>query len=106
MSDKRAFNVAFRELRKQGFIARQNYQCCQTCGWAALDCDYNVGDDDNVVFFHRQDADSFLNGNLKSVLFMSWQGDGDAIKRVFESHGFSVEWNGAESERIGILPRS
>ena len=27
---------AFRELRKYGYIAKQNFWCCQSCAWADL----------------------------------------------------------------------
>ena len=27
---------AFAELRKNGYFAKQNFLCCQSCGWAAL----------------------------------------------------------------------
>lgn len=104
-TDKQVFNEVFKELRKKGFVARQNYQCCQSCGWASMDSDYDVNDDSNIVFYHGQDADAFENGELIHMIYLAWQGDGDLIKKTFESYGFNVDWNGAEHKRIGILPR-
>ena len=96
----------FRELRKEGFIARQNYMCCQSCGWSAIASDYGVEDDNkNVVFFHGQDNDSFdKKGTLQETIHLAWQGDGNKIKDVAEKFGYVVEWDGTENQRIGILP--
>lgn len=104
-TDKQVFNDVFKDLRKQGFIARQNYACCQSCGWAQVEDDYDVNDDSNIVFYHGQDADSFENGELKNLIHLAWQGNGDLIKETFEKYGFNVDWNGSEHKRIAILPR-
>ena len=29
-------SMAFAKLRKQGYFAKQNFMCCQSCGWAEL----------------------------------------------------------------------
>lgn len=105
-TDKQRFTKMFRELRKLGFVARQNYMCCQTCGWAAVENDYGIKDDvSNVVFYHNQDNDSFdKKGNLIEVIHLAWQGDGNKIKETAEKFGYTVDWNGTENQRIGILP--
>lgn len=106
MNDKKVFNKMFRDFRKAGFVARQNYWCCQSCGWAGIESDYNITDDDsNVVFYHQQDYEAFKDGNLESILYLAWQGDGNKLKEIIESHGFNVTWNGMKHGRIGILPR-
>jgi hypothetical protein len=42
---------AFAELRKNGYFAKQNFLCCQSCGWAALSDE----EAKNAVFYHNQD---------------------------------------------------
>jgi hypothetical protein len=48
---------AFEELRELGYFAKMNWQCCTTCGWAAVP-DNRA---DKVVFFHGQDADNLVD---------------------------------------------
>lgn len=107
-TDKQRFTKMFRELRKSGFIARQNYMCCQGCGWAAIGSHYGVEDEkQNVVFYHQQDHDSFdKKGKLTQLIRLSWQGNGALIKDTAEKFGYRVDWDGTEKERIGILPRT
>jgi hypothetical protein len=106
LTDKKMFNLMFKELRSFGFKARQNVACCQTCAWAEMDSRYSITEEDNVVFYHNQDFESFdKHGNLISPIYLAWQGDGDKIKQVAESKGYLVDWDGTENKRIGILPR-
>lgn len=106
ISDKKVFNQMFKSLRKVGFIARQNYWCCQSCAWSAISDDYpHATDDSNIVFYHNQDADSFdRDGYLTSTIYLAWQGDGNKIKEMAEMFGYTVDWNGTENQRIGIVP--
>lgn len=104
-TDKQVFNEVFKALRKKGFIARQNYMCCQSCGWSSIEIEYDINDDSNVVFYHAQDYEAFNNGNLEYMIHLAWNGDGETIKKTFEEFGFNVVWNGSEHQRIGILPR-
>ena len=53
MNKKENLNQAFKELRKLGYFARQNFMCCQNCAWATVPMDAK-----KVVFYHKQDADS------------------------------------------------
>jgi hypothetical protein len=45
---------AFNALRKNGYFARQNFMCCQTCEWAAVP----EKNESKVVFYHSQDNDN------------------------------------------------
>lgn len=105
ISDKKVFNQMFKALRKQGFIAHQNYMCCQSCGWASIENNYGVADESNVVFYHGQDADSFdKDGYLNSIIYLAWQGDGNKIKEIAEMFSYKVKWDGSKYDRIGIIP--
>lgn len=104
LTDKEKVNQIFKSLRQAGYAAEQNYTCCSTCGWSEIEDDY--GDVEKVVFYHRQDADSFKGKMLERPLYLAWAGDGDEIVRIIEENGMSAEWKGTEQHRIAILPSS
>ncbi len=88
---------AFVALQKAGYYARENHQCCGSCGWTAIPNDKL----DNVVFYHKQDAEALEKyGNC----YLSWNGDPDEIIDILNSNGIRTEWNGDEFERIRIYP--
>lgn len=100
MSDKSKIKASFAKLRKEGFFARMNFLCCQSCAWAA------TPDVANVVFYHQQDADSFNSyGNVKpnDRLYLAHQGNSKRIVEVLTENGLRVEWNGKETTRIAIV---
>ena len=61
-------NNAFKELRKRGYFARQNFMCCQTCGWAGVP-DNKA---DKAVFYHAQDKEHL---EKTGKLYLAWAGD-------------------------------
>ena len=89
-------NSAFKELRKFGYFARQNFMCCQNCGWHAIP----EGQTDKAVFFHQQDNDSKKEG--KSFC-LAWSGDGQQICDILNRNGVVTEWDGSESKRIEVV---
>jgi hypothetical protein len=93
---KNKITSAFKELRKQGYFARQNWQCCQSCGWAAVP--NNKGE--KVVFYHNQDKE-ILNKN--GECFLAWSGDGDEIIKILTKHDIKVEWDMDPNTRIKII---
>lgn len=40
ITTKQKMNNAFAELRKAGYVAKQNFMCCQGCGWAKINNEY------------------------------------------------------------------
>ena len=88
---------AFADLRKQGFVAKMNHACCQNCGWAAID-----EDEDNAVFFHAQDYDSYLE---EGELYLAWRGDSKAICTAIRDQGLIAEHDGSENNRILVKDR-
>lgn len=83
---------AFANLRKEGFFARMNFTCCQSCGWASV-----PQGAESVVFYHNKDQRS---AEETGELYLAWQGDANIIRRVCEAEGLTVEHNGSESARI------
>jgi hypothetical protein len=87
---------AFKELRKFGYFARQNFMCCQNCGWHAVP----DGKEDKVVFYHQQDNENKKDGQS---FFLAWSGDGEQICDILKRNGVETKWNGNESTRIEVV---
>lgn len=103
MTTKEKINQAFRRLRKAGYIAKQNFWCCQSCAWNAISNDYPSVD--KVVFYHNQDADCIeKNGSLNHPLYLAWMGDSNEICKILLNCGLQVEHDGSEDSRIKVLP--
>ena len=96
MTTKEKITKAFKEIRKNGYFARQNFLCCQSCGWASIP-EQKV---ERAVFYHRQDNESFVKGG---DLFLAWSGDGDLIKKILEDNGLKVKWDGTKGQRISVV---
>jgi hypothetical protein len=96
MNTNPALNKAFKLLRKLGYFARQNFWCCQSCGWAAVP----EGKENKAVFYHHQDNHSRVSGD---PFYIAWSGDGHEICRVFTECGISVEWDGNSDTRIKLI---
>lgn len=81
--DKTKITKAFKELRTYGYTAKQNWKCCQTCGWSAL-TDEQAG---RVVFYHAQD-----NNDLKrdGTCHLAWAGNRKEIVHILKKHGIKV----------------
>lgn len=94
---KSKINKVFKELRKIGYIAKQNYMCCQSCGWAEIESEYE--NTDKVVFYHEQDSDTLRDSG---ELYICWSGDGSEICNVIQSQGLVYEWDGLDTTRILI----
>jgi hypothetical protein len=85
---------AFSDLRKRGYFARQNFMCCQSCGWASVPNEY-----ERAVFYHAQDKESMKKSG---EVYLSWAGNGQEIVKVFQDNGFIVDWNGETTTRIKV----
>lgn len=85
---------AFKELRKAGYFARQNFSCCQSCGWSEVPENTN-----KAVFYHAQDNYDKNNGR---PFYLSWSGNGYEICNILEKNGVTTDWNEKDSTRIKI----
>ncbi len=97
--DKSKLTKAFKELRRKGYFARQNFLCCQSCGWAEMTDEQA----EKAVFYHQQD-----NDYLKETgsCHLAWSGDGQLIVDILVKNGIEVDWDGSNNKRIGIkLPK-
>ena len=87
---------AFKELRKAGYFAKQNFWCCQSCAWHAVPEERA----DRVVFYHKQDKESLARSGS---VHLAWSGNGHEICRILNENGIATEWEGNENKRILAL---
>ena len=98
--------AAFRQLRKDGWWARMNHLCCQTC------LTFDTDDDKPYIGFHGQDNDRIEESGYTYLTHGPPTGEHDiyyegvlskrAVK-VIESFGLTVEWDGTMATRIKVF---
>ena len=77
-TDRARVRDLFAALRREGYFARMNFECCQSCAWAEaahkLEAVAERGEDKGIVFFDRQDAaDAFSPyDNLHQPLYLAY----------------------------------
>jgi hypothetical protein len=86
----------FKELRKNGYFARQNHTCCQFCGWSEVPNNCR----DKVVFYHNQEKRRKDNGESFNL---NWSGDGYEIQRILKECGVETKWDGSEYKTIEVV---
>ena len=109
---------AFKTLRKEGFIARMDFLCCQSCAGYQIATDAAVmvkaGKKVNgCVYYHHQDADSLnqhepevllafgqIESNELRTIGMSTGDVGGHVVTALEAVGCTVEWDGNPGKRI------
>lgn len=96
---KKKVNKGFRMLRKKGYIAKQNFLCCQGCGWSELESMYSSYEMKKVVFYHKQDNENLIEDR---EFYICWDGDGKEIVEIFKECGLSPVWDGDFGKRILI----
>lgn len=87
---------AFRALRKEGYTARQNFWCCQTCAWA----DLTEEQAERAVFYHAQDRTRL---NETGRVMLAWSGDAAVLRRHLEAAGLTVVHDGSRERRIEVF---
>jgi len=87
---------AFKELRKLGYFARQNFWCCQNCAWHAMSDE----EAKKAVFWHRQGNKDKENGK---PFHLYWSGDANEIIGVLNKHGVKTEWEGKKEKAIKVI---
>lgn len=93
---KKKLKVAFEALQSAGYFAKQNFQCCSSCGWAAI----SKKEAKKAVFYHMQDNDDLKE---KGYCYLTWSGKGSEIVEILNDNGIKTEWNGNKKTRIKIL---
>lgn len=95
--------LAFAALREQGYAAKENFLCCQSCGGAAIDLKGKKGG----VFWHGQDDEGLKEHGSLYISFLTKEGGGSekvgaALAVALRSEGLQVEWNGTAAERVKV----
>lgn len=116
-------NSAFRQLRKEGFLAKQDWENTMTSGiyYIHLEADKLIDQNPAMkeklrgyVFYHYQDEMNRRRGEEFYIAFGQIDSDkygkigygarkvGNYVSRVLREHGVPVNWNGSSKTRIGV----
>jgi len=106
---------AFKEMRKYGILARQNFQCCMGCACQALwtEMKETPGRYRGAVYYHKQDGERLRNGIDFCIGFgVEDHGDTDngeadvligiIAKMALEKAGLIVSWNYTHTEKLTV----
>lgn len=119
---KAKMGVAFRAMRSEGLVARQNFSCCNNCAGFELATDLKAKPQDvkdafkGCAFYTKQAARSrdfrFFDGLYISYGPLGVSGEreyglpteevGVIVKRCLEQAGLEVEWDGSPETRIFV----
>jgi len=97
----------FKELRKEGFLAKDNFRCCQNCAGYNLtvQAEKKISQNKEVkgcVYWHKQDEENYREngewflayGNLNSIKYgkigLSDKEIGEIVVKKLEMHGGRV----------------
>lgn len=102
-------NIAFKELRKLGIVARQNFMCCQSCGWANISKDEpkkTIG----YAFYHAQDAERLKEDGKVNIAYdtanekkFTQEQIGIKVALALANNGLKVNWSGEKGMRIEVV---
>lgn len=129
--DKNKLNELFRQFRKVGFIARQNFKCCSGCASVWLQdiiekklfkaakksgqaLDSAKSRIFGAVFYHKQDTDSMYKSGVLHLRYgdvntafgeigMNSKDVGDVIAGILKNCGYSFEWDGNPEMTIKVF---
>lgn len=121
MIDRDKLSVAFKEMRKNGLIARQNFKCCQSCAGYGLATEVEEAPAKKrakikgCVYYHAQDAADLHKGEDLYLAFGPLETEkhgtvglptvevGRIAVACLTNAGLDVEWDGTERTRILVL---
>ena len=102
MVDNKRLSSAFSTLRKEGFVAKENFWCCKYCAWEHLK---DFPNNTNIVFYSKSESSmAFSSKEIKNILNLNWRGDANRIIEVLNENGFDVTWDNDSNSCIQILP--
>lgn len=102
---KQKVNELFKALRKKGYIAKQNYLCCGSCGAYELGQYFSAkgipeGDQRKAVTYCRQSGQHFKE---TANVYLNWGGDGHEIVATAVGLGIPFIWDGTKEQRIKLV---
>ncbi len=125
---KERLNEAFKDMRKAGLLARQNYLCCGSCAGYGIAGIFQerVDKDEKMlekikgsVFYHHQDTENLNNPNTESFYLrygkistsknnetaLSTEEVGKIITEILTKHGIVCSWNGDADTCIEVFKK-
>jgi hypothetical protein len=107
-------DAAFAKLERSGIVARQNFACCQNCGFAEIGAEIEDVIETGIVvrgmtFFHQQDTESAVAGHGVYLSYGAWQDQCDAaliareVVATLNREGLKTKWDGTTAQRIEVL---
>ena len=114
---KDKINMVFKELRREGYLARMNYLCCCTC----VNCNLSQKAEElekigkkveGIVYYHQQgEQDLWEYGNV-CLYYGTLKDDdqertadktiGEQVVKRFQSTGVNVKWDGNPGTAIWL----
>jgi len=109
---------AFKNLRKQGLIARANFLCCSNCAGSEIESYVSNLPEEKAkrikgcVFWHKQDEDDIwrhgemylaygsIDSSKHGEVGLPTKEVGELVVRALKEQGLSVEWDGDPHVRI------
>jgi uncharacterized protein DUF6891 len=110
VTDNDRLDRAFAALDRSGVVARQNFACCRSCGFA------EIGDEvadpataQGFVFFHNQDTERAADGGGLYLAYGSFRDEdretaavGRRVVAALAAEGLTAEWDGSPDTRIAV----
>jgi hypothetical protein len=113
---RRRVQMAFKELRRMGFIAKSNFACCMSCAVAELQDIGNEKRRNKAVYWHRQDEGHFRETGLLNIRYCyiptkGIEGDttcvehhiGEQVAMALRKAGLEIQWDGDPGKVIEVV---
>lgn len=116
-NNKAKLNNLFKELRKDGLVARQNFLCCGGCASSEIGSMAEKRGLPGGVYYHQQDADKLYGRDyfMQKPAEEVYLGYGALDEADIDSRqigimicvaasrvGLEVEWNGSSAQRVKV----
>jgi hypothetical protein len=106
-------DAAFAKLEISGIVARQNFTCCQTCGFAEIGDELDQAKAAGVIvrgltFFHQQDTERAAEGGSIYLSYAATEDGAESVDiarevvSVLSAHGLKPNWDGTTAQRIEV----
>ena len=114
VTDCDRLDTAFTKLEASGIVARQNFACCQTCGFAEIGAEVDDVTDAGgtvrgITFFHQQDTEGAVAGHSLHLSYGAMDDKGDAcviardVVAALNREGLQANWDGTSAQRIEVV---
>jgi hypothetical protein len=113
LTDCDRLDVAFAALNCQGIVARQNFSCCNTCGfteiWHEVEAEEERQPVEGYVFYHLQATESAIASGQLLMAYGCVEGDEATLSLVatkvvaeLRRAGLNASWGGTADHPIEV----